>query len=114
MASEEETEAQFVARLVARDEGAFNELVVTYERRVFALVFRMLGRRDEAEDLSQEVFVQVFKAIDQFRGDFEALDLDLPDRRQPLQKPLEVPVAPPRRPAGRRRRDGRARPVHGC
>jgi RNA polymerase sigma-70 factor (ECF subfamily) len=62
-------EAAFVARLVARDEAAFNELVTTYERRVFALVFRMLGRRDEAEDLAQEVFVQVFKAIDQFRGD---------------------------------------------
>ncbi len=69
MASEEESEAQFVARLVARDEGAFNELVLTYERRVFALVFRMLGRREEAEDLAQEVFVQVFKAIDQFRGE---------------------------------------------
>jgi RNA polymerase sigma-70 factor, ECF subfamily len=69
LASEEETEAQFVARLVARDESAFNELVTTYERRVFALVFRMLGRRDEAEDLAQEVFVQVFKAIDQFRGE---------------------------------------------
>jgi RNA polymerase sigma-70 factor, ECF subfamily len=69
LASEEHEEAQFVARLVARDEGAFNELVITYQRRVFALVFRMLGRRDEAEDLAQEVFVQVFKAIDQFRGD---------------------------------------------
>ena len=69
MASEEHDEAHFVARLVARDESAFNELVVTYQRRVFALVFRMLGRRDEAEDLAQEVFVQVFKAIDQFRGD---------------------------------------------
>jgi RNA polymerase sigma-70 factor (ECF subfamily) len=69
LVSEEETEAQFVARLVARDESAFNELVGAYERRVFALVFRMLGRRDEAEDLAQEVFVQVFKAIDQFRGD---------------------------------------------
>ncbi len=69
MTSDEETEAQFVARLVARDEGAFNELVITYERRVFALVYRMLGRRDEAEDLAQEVFVQVFKAIDQFRGE---------------------------------------------
>ncbi len=66
-APEEETD--FVARLVARDEAAFNLLVITYERRVFALVFRMLGRRDEAEDLAQEVFVQVFKAIDQFRGD---------------------------------------------
>ena len=66
---EEHAEAQFVARLVARDESAFNELVLAYERRVFALVFRMLGRRDEAEDLAQEVFVQVFKAIDQFRGE---------------------------------------------
>jgi RNA polymerase sigma-70 factor, ECF subfamily len=69
LASEEDSEAQFVARLVARDESAFTELIVAYERRVFALVFRMLGRRDEAEDLAQEVFVQVFKAIDQFRGD---------------------------------------------
>ena len=64
-----EDESAFVARLVARDEAAFNQLVVQYERRVFALVFRMLGRRVEAEDLAQEVFVQVFKAIDQFRGD---------------------------------------------
>lgn len=66
---EQREEAQFIARLVARDESAFNELVVAYERRVFALVFRMLGNRHEAEDLAQEVFVQVFKAIDQFRGD---------------------------------------------
>lgn len=69
MSELDEKEAEFVARLVARDETAFNELVITYERRVFALVFRMIGRRDEAEDLAQEVFVQVFKAIDQFRGD---------------------------------------------
>lgn len=69
MSSDDQSEAELIARLVARDERAFNELVVAYERRVFALVYRMLGRRDEAEDLAQEVFVQVFKAIDQFRGD---------------------------------------------
>lgn len=69
LAVDEEMEAALVARLVARDEGAFNELVVTYERRVYALVYRMLGRREEAEDVAQDVFVQVFKAIDQFRGD---------------------------------------------
>jgi RNA polymerase sigma-70 factor (ECF subfamily) len=63
------TEARFVERLRARDERAFNELVKLYERRVFGLVHRMLGRRDEAEDVAQEVFVQVFKAIGQFRGD---------------------------------------------
>lgn len=60
---------KFVERLRQRDERAFNELVRLYERRVYGLVFRMLGRRDEAEDTTQEVFVQVFKAIDQFRGD---------------------------------------------
>lgn len=59
----------FVERLKARDEGAFNELVTLYERRVFALLFRMLGRREEAEDITQETFVQVFRKIDSFRGD---------------------------------------------
>ena len=54
---------------MARDERAFNELVRAYERRVFALVLRMIGNHAEAEDLAQEVFVQVFKAIGSFRGD---------------------------------------------
>src|SRR5690242_15944763 len=62
-------EAKLIERLVARDERAFNDLVRAYERRVSALVLRMLGNRAEAEDLTQEVFVQVFKAIGSFRGD---------------------------------------------
>jgi RNA polymerase sigma-70 factor, ECF subfamily len=65
----DEVEAKLIERLVARDERAFNELVQTYGRRVSALVLRMLGNRAEAEDLTQEVFVQVFKAIGSFRGD---------------------------------------------
>ena len=64
-----ELEQKLVDRLIARDERAFNELVRTYDRRVFALVFRMLGNRAEAEDLTQEVFIQVFKAIGSFRGE---------------------------------------------
>jgi RNA polymerase sigma-70 factor (ECF subfamily) len=66
---DETTEARFIERLIARDERAFNELVQAYEQRVFRLLLRMLGRRDEAEDMAQEVFVQVFKAIGTFRGD---------------------------------------------
>jgi RNA polymerase sigma-70 factor (ECF subfamily) len=62
-------EAQFIERLVARDERAFNALVKAYERRVFALLLRMIGNRAEAEDLAQEVFVQIFKAIGSFRGE---------------------------------------------
>lgn len=67
--SDEASERKFIERLRAHDERAFNELVELYKNRVFALVFRMLGRRDEADDMTQEVFVQVFKAISQFRGE---------------------------------------------
>ena len=62
-------ELRFIERLRARDERAFNDLVRLYERRVFSLLLRLVGRRDEAEDLAQEVVVQVFKAIGGFRGD---------------------------------------------
>ncbi len=64
-----DSEQRFIERLTAHDERAFNQLVEAYEQRVFRLLHRMLGRRDEAEDMAQEVFVQVFKAIGQFRGD---------------------------------------------
>ena len=69
MEPEDKEEARFIARLAARDERAFNELVVLYQERVFRILLRMLGRRDEAEDMAQEVFVQVFKAVGSFRGD---------------------------------------------
>lgn len=62
-------EARLIRRLQRRDEAAFALLVETYQRQVFALVFRMLGDRAEAEDLAQEVFVTVFKSIDRFRGE---------------------------------------------
>lgn len=62
-------EEKLVERLKRRDEAAFNELITLYQGRIFRLVFRMLGDREEAEDLAQEVFVTVFKSIDGFRGD---------------------------------------------
>jgi RNA polymerase sigma-70 factor (ECF subfamily) len=64
-----EEEARLVARLKKRDEAAFNHFVRVYQQRVFALVLRMLGNKAEAQDLSQEVFITVFKSIDSFRGD---------------------------------------------
>jgi len=62
-------ERRLIRRLRDRDEAAFREMVSTYQQQVFNLVFRMLGSREEAEDLAQEVFVTVFKSIDGFRGD---------------------------------------------
>ncbi len=62
-------DAKFIEALRRRDEHAFNQLVLVHEARVFRLVFRMLGSHEEAEDMTQEVFVQVFRSIDKFRGD---------------------------------------------
>jgi RNA polymerase sigma-70 factor (ECF subfamily) len=62
-------ERLLLRKLRERDERAFRELVETYQDRVFSLLYRMIGRRDEAEDLAQEVFVTVFKSIEQFRGE---------------------------------------------
>ena len=69
MPPDDSAERRFVKRLQRHDERAFNELVEAYSPRVYRLVVRMLGRRADAEDMAQEVFVQVFKGIGQFRGD---------------------------------------------
>lgn len=58
-----------VRRLKAGDEHAFKEMVDTYQGRIFNLTLRMLGNREEAEDLAQEVFLTVFRAIDRYRGE---------------------------------------------
>jgi RNA polymerase sigma-70 factor (ECF subfamily) len=67
--SDDANETRFIERLQSRDERAFLELVQLYQIRVYKLVLRMVGRPDEAEDMAQEVFVQVFKAVATFRGD---------------------------------------------
>lgn len=58
-----------VRRLCEHDERAFSEFVRAYQNQIFNLVFRMLGNRQEAEDVAQEVFITVFKNIHNFRGE---------------------------------------------
>lgn len=62
-------ERLLIRRLRDRDEKAFRELVERHGDKVFNLTYRMLGNREEAEDLAQEVFITVFKSIETFRGD---------------------------------------------
>jgi RNA polymerase sigma-70 factor (ECF subfamily) len=49
------------------DEGAWHELVTLYSRKVFGLAYRFTGRSDEAEDLTQEIFIKVYKTLDRYR-----------------------------------------------
>lgn len=62
-------EALLLRRLRERDERAFEEIVLLYRDRVFGLIVRMVGNREEAEDLAQEVFITVLKSIETFRGE---------------------------------------------
>jgi|SRR3954447_21535792 RNA polymerase sigma-70 factor (ECF subfamily) len=62
-------ERRLIERLQRRDEAAFNELVRRHQGAVYRLLTRMLGDEAEAQDVAQEVFVSVFKAIGDFRGD---------------------------------------------
>ena len=59
-------ERSLLRRLRDRDERAFRELIDGHRYRVYSIVYRMLGNRHEAEDVSQEVFITVFKTIESF------------------------------------------------
>jgi RNA polymerase sigma-70 factor (ECF subfamily) len=52
-----------------RELQPFEELFKLHHRKVYAVCLRMTGNTAEAEDLSQEVFVQVFRKLDTFRGE---------------------------------------------
>jgi RNA polymerase sigma-70 factor, ECF subfamily len=61
-------EAALVHRCVSGEDEACTELVADHQRMVFQLAFHLLGDDEEARDLSQDVFLQVFRTIDRFRG----------------------------------------------
>ena len=61
-------EAALVQRCAAADELACAELVDEHQRMVMQLAVNLLGDREEALDLSQEVFLRVFRTIHRFRG----------------------------------------------
>jgi len=56
-------EAGLVRRCLAGDEKAYRELVEMYQGQVYSVVFRMVRRREDAEDLTQETFVRMFRAL---------------------------------------------------
>lgn len=67
--SEVETgEAALIARCTTGDETACAELVDAHQRMVYGLAFNLLGNRDDALDLSQDVFLRVFRTLSSFRG----------------------------------------------
>lgn len=63
-----EDEVQLIARSQLGDVDAFNQLVLNYQQSTYGVVFRMLGDRDAAADVTQDVFIAAFRGIQSFRG----------------------------------------------
>lgn len=63
-----DTETILVGRCLAGEQGAWDELVKTYTRRVYAICYRFTGSDDEARDLTQEVFLRIFRTLGSFRA----------------------------------------------
>jgi RNA polymerase sigma-70 factor (ECF subfamily) len=60
-------------RAIAGDVSAFEQIMMRYERRVLSLAWRLLGKPEDAQDASQEVFLRAFRYLHRF------------DRRRPLE-----------------------------
>lgn len=58
-----------VQRVQAGDIAAFDQLVLKYRERVYAVVYNLTSNREDAADLTQEAFIKAFQAIDRFAGD---------------------------------------------
>jgi RNA polymerase sigma-70 factor (ECF subfamily) len=59
-------DATLVQRCLAGSERAYRELLERYQRSVYSLALRMLGRVEDAEDVTQETFVRMFRALDRY------------------------------------------------
>jgi RNA polymerase sigma factor (sigma-70 family) len=62
-------ELELIQQLRAGDEGAFKSLVANYQDLVYNTAVGIVQNSEDAEDVAQEVFIQVYRSIDQFKGD---------------------------------------------
>ncbi len=59
-------DAELVRRCLAGDPAAWEDIVRTYTRRLYNLCYRFTGQRQAAEDLTQEVFLRVFRTLQSY------------------------------------------------
>ncbi len=69
-APREVDDKELVARALEGDESAYGELLERFRRPVFSLIYRMIGDREQAEDLAQESFVKAFNNLDSYNPSY--------------------------------------------
>jgi RNA polymerase sigma-70 factor, ECF subfamily len=62
------TDEELVARSMGGDLDSFNQLVLRWERPIYALAYRVIGREEDARDVCQETFLRAFRALGGFKG----------------------------------------------
>jgi RNA polymerase sigma-70 factor (ECF subfamily) len=64
-----QSDTALISRCQGKDITAFDQIVVRYKHKIFNYIFRMVGDSDEAEDLTQEVFVKTYVSLASFRSE---------------------------------------------
>ena len=62
------TDEELVARSRLGDLDSFNQLILRWERPIYALAYRVIGREEDARDVCQETFLRAFRALPGFKG----------------------------------------------
>jgi RNA polymerase sigma-70 factor (ECF subfamily) len=62
------TDEELVARSRGGDVDSFNQLILRWERPIYALAYRVIGREEDARDVCQEAFLRAFRALPGFKG----------------------------------------------
>ncbi len=64
-----QTDEELVTLAMGGNSESFNQLVLRWERPIYALAYRTLGREDEARDVCQETFLRAYRALPGFKGE---------------------------------------------
>jgi RNA polymerase sigma-70 factor (ECF subfamily) len=62
------TDDELVARSISGDAESFNQLILRWERPIYALAYRVIGREEDARDVCQETFLRAFRGLPGFKG----------------------------------------------
>ncbi len=63
------SDAELIEQCLRKDNAAWEMVIERFRRRVFRIAYKFTGKHDQAEDLTQEVFLKVFKSLDKFNQD---------------------------------------------
>ena len=87
-AAQPATPDSLIEQCLSGDQVAWEAIVRQNWRKVFNVAYKFVGKHEEAEDLTQDIFLKIFKALGYVRSPRELPDLDRQHQPQSLHRPL--------------------------